>query len=199
MSASQPAVSSSVLGFPRMGAQRELKFALEAYWAGKQAASQLLETAAGLRRLHWRLQREAGVDVVASNDASLYDHTLDHALLFSAVPPRYAPLAPAPGAEDAAAYLPLYFAMARGFQGKHGDAAVDVQALEMKKWYAEAAKQSTALKRTLSDRSSVTVSSTPHTSPLCCLSPLAGSTRTTTTWCLSWPPAGSPSSSTRPT
>ena len=137
MSTSQPVVASSVLGFPRMGAQRELKFALEAYWAGKQPASQLLETAAGLRRLHWQLQSEAGVGVVASNDASLYDHTLDHALLFSAIPQRYAPLVPAPGVADAAAYLPLYFAMARGFQGKHGDAVVDVQALEMKKWSAE--------------------------------------------------------------
>jgi len=119
-----------------MGGQRELKFSLEAYWAGKQSAATMLDTAATLRRQHWQLQRDAGVTVIASNDASLSDHTLDHALLFSAIPPRFTPLIPASdAASDVAAYLPLYFAMARGFQGEHNGAAVDVQALEMKKWF----------------------------------------------------------------
>ena len=136
MSTALPAVASSVLGFPRMGAQRELKFSLEAYWAGKQPATALLNTAASLRRQHWQLQREAGVSVIASNDASLYDHTLDHALLFSAIPQRFTPLIPASDAgSDVAAYLPLYFAMARGFQGEYASNKVDVQALEMKKWF----------------------------------------------------------------
>ena len=131
-----PAIASSVLGFPRMGAQRELKFALEAYWAGRQSATALLDTAASLRRQHWQLQRDAGVSIIASNDASLYDHTLDHALLFSAIPPRFTPLIPTADGEssDAAAFLPLYFAMARGFQGEYKSTKVDVQALEMKKW-----------------------------------------------------------------
>ena len=136
MATSSPSVASSVLGFPRMGAQRELKFSLEAYWAGKQPATTMLDTAAALRRQHWQLQRDAGVSVIASNDASLYDHTLDHALLFSAIPQRFTALIPASanGGSDVAAYLPLYFAMARGFQGEYNSAKVDVQALEMKKW-----------------------------------------------------------------
>lgn len=64
------------LGFPRIGARRELKRALESHWRGDTDATQLQHTACELRARHWRLQREAGVDLPPSNDFSLYDHVL---------------------------------------------------------------------------------------------------------------------------
>ncbi|MEG1679169.1 MAG: 5-methyltetrahydropteroyltriglutamate--homocysteine S-methyltransferase [Stenotrophomonas sp.] len=112
------------LGFPRIGARRELKHALENYWRGETDAAQLQASAAALRARHWQLQRDAGVDVPPSNDFSLYDHVLDTAFLFDAIPSRYrALLQKAP--------LDAYFAMARGLQ--RGE--VDLHALEMTKWF----------------------------------------------------------------
>ncbi len=107
------------LGFPRIGRRRELKRALETYWRDGDAAP-LLDTARELRARHWQLAREAGVDVVPANDFSLYDHVLDHAVLFDAIPARYRPA-------FAADPLRGYFAMARG------DA--ELHALEMTKWF----------------------------------------------------------------
>jgi len=112
------------LGFPRIGARRELKRALESHWRGESDAAQLQATAAELRVRHWRLQREAGVDVPPSNDFSLYDHVLDTAFLFDAIPTRYRALAD----RDP---LAAYFAMARGLQ----QPGIDVPALEMTKWF----------------------------------------------------------------
>ncbi len=112
------------LGFPRIGARRELKHALESYWRGETDAAQLLATAAALRARHWRLQREAGVDVPPSNDFSLYDQVLDTAFLFDAIPERYRALA-------GRSPLQAYFAMARGLQRD----GVDLHALEMTKWF----------------------------------------------------------------
>lgn len=112
------------LGFPRIGAKRELKRALEAYWRGDIAAESLQTTARELRRRHWRLQKEAGADTVPCNDFSLYDHVLDAAFLFDAIPARYRALADADP-------LAGYFALARGCQ-KDG---VDLRALEMTKWF----------------------------------------------------------------
>ena len=112
------------LGFPRIGARRELKRALESHWRGETDAAQLQATAAGLRARHWKLQREAGVDLPPSNDFSLYDHVLDTAFLFDAIPERYRALAE----RDP---LAAYFAMARGLQ-KPG---IDLHALEMTKWF----------------------------------------------------------------
>ena len=112
------------LGFPRIGARRELKHALEGYWRGESDAAQLQASAAALRARHWQLQRDAGVDVPPSNDFSLYDHVLDTAVLFDAIPQRYRQLA-------AHAPLDAYFAMARGLQRD----GVDLHALEMTKWF----------------------------------------------------------------
>ncbi len=112
------------LGFPRIGARRELKHALENYWRGETDAAQLQASAAALRARHWQLQRDAGVDVPPSNDFSLYDQVLDTAFLFDAIPARYrALLHNAP--------LDAYFAMARGLQRD----GVDLHALEMTKWF----------------------------------------------------------------
>lgn len=76
-------VQSSVLGFPRMGADRELKKANEAYWAGKLPRDDLLAEGKRLRAEHWKIQKDAGVDVIPSNDFAFYDHLLDHIQLFN--------------------------------------------------------------------------------------------------------------------
>lgn len=112
------------LGFPRIGARRELKHALENYWRGETDAAQLQASAAALRARHWQLQRDAGVDVPPSNDFSLYDQVLDTAFLFDAIPARYRALLHSTP-------LDAYFAMARGLQRD----GLDLHALEMTKWF----------------------------------------------------------------
>ncbi|WP_323015133.1 5-methyltetrahydropteroyltriglutamate--homocysteine S-methyltransferase [Devosia sp.] len=109
---------SANLGFPRIGLHRELKKALESYWKGDSDAAALHATAGALRARHWALQHEAGIDIIPSNDFSLYDHVLDTAVLVGAIPPRFAGIADPDQ---------LYFAMARGT-----DAA---PAMEMTKWF----------------------------------------------------------------
>ena len=106
-----------------MGANRELKKAEEAYWAGRISKDELLQAAAQIRRSNWLLQKEAGIDLIPSNDFSFYDQTLDLSLCIDAVPERYNTLR-----DDR---LELYFAMAHGYQ-KNG---IDVTAMEMTKWF----------------------------------------------------------------
>ncbi len=112
------------LGYPRIGAKRELKRALEGYWKGTLSAAHLQRVAAVIRSTNWRIQRDAGIDLIPSNDFSLYDHVLDTMALVGAVPPRF-------GWDGSAVDLDLYFAMARGGQG-HGH---DVPALDLTKWF----------------------------------------------------------------
>jgi len=114
----------TTLGFPRIGAKRELKTALERYWRGDATAADLQETARELRHRHWQLQRDAGADVVPCNDFALYDHVLDTAFLLDAIPDAYRTLADADP-------LAGYFALARGVQQD----GVDLRALEMTKWF----------------------------------------------------------------
>jgi 5-methyltetrahydropteroyltriglutamate--homocysteine methyltransferase len=111
-------------GFPRIGLKRELKRELESHWRGETSEQALLDTARMLRRRHWQLAVDAGVDVVPCNDFSLYDHVLDTAVLFNAIPSRYRPVF----AEN---NLDGYFAMARG----HKRDGHDLHALEMTKWF----------------------------------------------------------------
>ncbi|MGE4553671.1 MAG: 5-methyltetrahydropteroyltriglutamate--homocysteine S-methyltransferase [Desulfovibrionaceae bacterium] len=113
-------MQTHVLGFPRIGVGRELKAALERHWRGESSSDDLLATARTLKARHWALQRDAGLDFVATGDFSLYDHVLDMARVLGAVPARFGPARPD---------LDLYFAMARG------DAARNVPALEMTKWF----------------------------------------------------------------
>jgi len=115
---------ASNLGFPPLGAARELKRATEGYWSGKVSRDQLLATGAELRRRHWQLQQGLGVDRIPSNDFSFYDRMLDTCALVGAVPPRY-------GWNGDQVDLDTYFAMARGSQGK----GRDVTAMEMTKWF----------------------------------------------------------------
>jgi 5-methyltetrahydropteroyltriglutamate--homocysteine methyltransferase len=112
------------LGFPRIGRRRELKTALEKYWRGALDEAALLQTARELRQQHWEMQRGAGADSVPVNDFSLYDHVLDTAWLFDALPEPYRELAHANP-------LTGYFASARGYRSD----GHDLRALEMTKWF----------------------------------------------------------------
>ncbi|MBQ3800631.1 MAG: 5-methyltetrahydropteroyltriglutamate--homocysteine S-methyltransferase [Treponema sp.] len=114
---------TSVIGFPRVGAHRELKFAIEKYFAGKVSADEVQKTAAAMREYGWKKQKDAGISFIASNDFSFYDNMLDTAFMLNAIPSRYAKLG--------LSSLDTYFAMAHGYQGDKGD----VKALPMKKWF----------------------------------------------------------------
>jgi 5-methyltetrahydropteroyltriglutamate--homocysteine methyltransferase len=112
---------STIAGYPRIGRDRELKWATERYWAGKIDADALLTTAKHLRAAHWNAQRDAGIDLVAVNDFSFYDQMLDMTVLLGALPERF-------GTEPVD--LDSYFRMARG-ESKTGGVA----ALDMTKWF----------------------------------------------------------------
>jgi 5-methyltetrahydropteroyltriglutamate--homocysteine methyltransferase len=107
---------TALLGLPRIGPDRELKFALESFWAGHTEAEHLMETARGLRAASWLRAQAAGIDVIPSGDFSLYDHVLDTAWALGAVPERFH-----------ADGLGAYFAMARG--------SAAARPLEMTKWF----------------------------------------------------------------
>ena len=153
-------VASSVLGFPRIGAcllfhrvktflsnlrfrigaNREVKKAVEAYWSGTITADQLTQVAADVKKSNWTSLKAKGVDYVPrlfhfskhvlvpcltvhlSGEFSLYDHVLDHSAAFNVIPKRYVGQGLTP--------LDVYFAMGRGRQSN----GVDVPASEMKKW-----------------------------------------------------------------
>lgn len=116
-------MKTSVIGFPRVGTLRELKFASEKYFRHEITAQELTDTAADLRHRHWMTQVTAGIDFIPCNDFSFYDIVLDTAVLLGIVPKRYRELN--------ISKLDIYFAMARGYQGESGD----VKALAMKKWF----------------------------------------------------------------
>ncbi|MGH2387014.1 MAG: 5-methyltetrahydropteroyltriglutamate--homocysteine S-methyltransferase, partial [Chloroflexota bacterium] len=115
---------STIIGYPRIGRDRELKRACEAYWKEAIPAAELLEVGASLRRAHWEAQRDAGIEFIPVNDFSFYDQVLDAIALVGAVPPRYQ-------WSGDLVDIDTYFAMARGAQGD----GLDVTALEMTKWF----------------------------------------------------------------
>ncbi len=114
-----PPIGSTVLGYPRIGPRRELKRAVESYWAGRSDRDELERVAAMLRSQAWRQLSDAGLDSVPSNTFSFYDQVLDTAALFDLIAPRFR--------EVEGADLDRYFAMARGTSG--------VAPLEMTKWF----------------------------------------------------------------
>lgn len=116
-------MKTSVIGYPRIGKNRELKFASEKFFKGEVTEVELLETAADLRKGYLLKQKEAGISFISSNDFSFYDNVLDAAVLFNIIPARYRSLG--------LSSLETYFAMARGYQGDKGN----VKALAMKKWF----------------------------------------------------------------
>jgi len=109
-----------ILGFPRIGARRELKFAQEAFWRGESSEAALREVAAGLRRRHWQLQADSGLDTVATGDFAYYDQMLSLTALLGALPARF-------GFDAATLTLGQYFELARGNR--------EQPAMEMTKWF----------------------------------------------------------------
>lgn len=116
-------MSTSVIGYPRIGSLRELKFALESYFKGEKTEDEIKALAKELRKEHLTTQKNAGIEFISSNDFSFYDNTLDQAVLLNIVPKRYRELE--------LSEIEKYFAIARGYQGKKGN----VKALAMKKWF----------------------------------------------------------------
>ncbi|MBI3285557.1 MAG: 5-methyltetrahydropteroyltriglutamate--homocysteine S-methyltransferase [Burkholderiales bacterium] len=112
--------TAHILGFPRIGAQRELKFSLEAYWRGEITEATLLDSGRDLRSRHWALQRQAGLDMVSVGDFAWYDQVLNTLALLGALPTRF-------GFDAQALSLADYFVAARGNQ-QH-------VAMEMTKWF----------------------------------------------------------------
>lgn len=130
----------ATLGTPRIGPRRELKSALESFWAGKSNEADLLKVAAALRAANWARQQARGVSVIPSNDFSLYDQVLDTSVMVGAIPDIY-------GWKGGPVSLATYFAMARGTQadvaghgcanGHYHDESTPhgVPAQEMTKWF----------------------------------------------------------------
>ena len=116
-------MNTSVIGYPRIGKDRELKFASEKFFNGELDEAGLLEAAKAIRKEDLLKQKEAGITYISSNDFSFYDNVLDTAFLFNVIPQRYKDL----GLSE----LETYFALARGYQGDKGN----VKALAMKKWF----------------------------------------------------------------
>lgn len=121
-------IKAHILGYPRVGAKRELKFALESFWRKEINSEHLQKTAAQLRASHWKKQQDAGLAFITSNDFSLYDHVLDHTVLFGAQPKRFAklPFGEKTGGEKNGAPEKAYFSLARG--------NLEQPAMEMTKW-----------------------------------------------------------------
>ncbi len=116
-------MKTSIIGYPRIGGLRELKFASEKYFRGEIDQAELEKVAKQIRLYDLDLQKKSGLDFIPSNDFSYYDGVLDTAFLLNAVPERYTSLGLSP--------LDTFFAAARGYQGEKGD----VKALAMKKWF----------------------------------------------------------------
>lgn len=114
---------NSIIGYPRIGELRELKFWIEDYFKGNLSFEKLQNNVKELRKAQWELLNNSGLDFIPSNDFSFYDGTLDTAVLLNAIPEKYKSLR--------LNELDTYFAMARGYQGERGD----VKALPMKKWF----------------------------------------------------------------
>ncbi|MCU6792334.1 5-methyltetrahydropteroyltriglutamate--homocysteine S-methyltransferase [Paenibacillus sp. WQ 127069] len=113
-------VKSSALGYPRIGADREWKKALEAFWSGKLEEAEFHHQLQDIRLNHLRKQQEKGIDLIPVNDFSYYDHVLDTAAMFGIIPKRFS-------YEGGVVPLSVYYGMARGTKG--------ATASEMTKWF----------------------------------------------------------------
>ena len=121
-------ITSHNLGFPRIGAHRELKRATESYWKGETELADLLATGAELRRTHWLLQQAAGLDLIPSNDFSFYDQMLDMSCLLGNIPSRF-------GWPGDSVDLDLVFRIARGLERESCGCSSGTPAAEMTKWF----------------------------------------------------------------
>ncbi|KAL9230825.1 hypothetical protein vseg_006124 [Gypsophila vaccaria] len=100
-------MASHIVGYPRMGPKRELKFALESFWDGKSSAEDLKKVAADLRSSIWKQMADVGIKYIPSNTFAYYDQVLDTTAMLGAVPPRY-------GWNGGEIGFDVYFSMARG-------------------------------------------------------------------------------------
>lgn len=116
-------MKTGVIGYPRVGELRELKFITEKYFRKEVSLEELQKTAKEIRKKQWKLQKENGIDFISSNDFSFYDGVLDTAFLINAVSDEYKDLS--------LSKIDTYFVAARGYQGNEGD----VKALSMRKWF----------------------------------------------------------------
>ncbi|WP_075796213.1 5-methyltetrahydropteroyltriglutamate--homocysteine S-methyltransferase [Massilia putida] len=129
-------IKTHILGYPRIGARRELKFALERHWRGEIGEAALETVAAELRARHWAEQRAAGLDYVSAGDFAFYDQVLEHVLLFGCAPARF-------GFTGTETPLQQLFTLARGVATEahddcgcgHGNEMAGKPALEMTKWF----------------------------------------------------------------
>ena len=113
-------MASHIVGYPRMGPKRELKFALESFWDGKSTAEDLQKVSAELRSSIWKQMSDVGIKYIPSNTFSYYDQVLDTTTMLGAVPPRY-------NWNGGEIGFDTYFSMARG--------NASVPAMEMTKWF----------------------------------------------------------------
>ena len=113
------------LGYPRIGASREMKKACERYWSGAIGEQELLDASQKEKQLRWQAQLDAGMDLVACNDFSLYDHVQDMSSMLGVIPKRFTPL------HNVLSEMDFYFAMCRGYQGS----GIEAEPLEMTKWF----------------------------------------------------------------
>lgn len=118
-------MKTTVLGYPRIGEKRELKKAIESYWKENINEKELLKIASDIKKKNWLHQKEIGIDVIPSNDFSLYDQVLDMSLTLNCIPKRFRKL------KKDVSFVDLYFSMARGVQKNN----FDIVALEMTKWF----------------------------------------------------------------
>lgn len=119
-------MQTHILGYPRIGRNRELKKACEQYWSGMISLDELKNAGRNIRKENRQIQKNLGIDLISSNDFSFYDQVLDMTLTVGAVPVRYAE-----AAKELSSETDLYFAMARG----HQEGGLDITAMEMTKWF----------------------------------------------------------------
>lgn len=113
------------LGYPRIGASREMKKACERYWSGAIGEQELLDASQKEKQLRWQAQLDAGMDLVVCNDFSLYDHVQDMSSMLGVIPKRFTPL------HNVLSEMDFYFAICRGYQGSE----IEAEPLEMTKWF----------------------------------------------------------------
>lgn len=118
-------MKTNLLGYPRIGAKRELKISSEAYWKNAITKDDYLKSAGVIKKENWLLQQQLGIDLIPSNDFSLYDNMLDMSFILGCIPKRFKEV------KEKTGELDLYFAMARGIQ----NSGFDVTAMEMTKWF----------------------------------------------------------------
>ncbi len=121
-------IKTAVLGYPRIGLNRELKKATEAFWKGELTREALEDTARQIRKSNWELQKQFDIDFIPSNDFSFYDQMLDMTALLGLVPEGF-------HWKGGQVDLDTYFDMARGVQEKEGVVGKTVSAMEMTKWF----------------------------------------------------------------